>query len=184
MIQEQGWSTSKEDVLVYRLLVWASDSAHSGHSLGDAGKALDADADVLYGILKEFWDSGLAKDSERMMVPTMNSVFLTGEGSATARKIATASKDGGKRRSAMRNGIVDWLSSVGGASGLSDFLEDPRASFFGVPYSEDDVIAAGDYLKEKGIIKGFGTASGELVRPSLTSEGLDCADSYACDVQA
>lgn len=183
MIEEQGWSASKEDVLAYQLLVWASDTANSGHSLEDAGKTLDADASVLYGILKEFWDSGLARDSERMMVPAMNSVFLTGAGSAAARKIATASKDGGKRRSAIRNGIVDWLSSVGEPSALSDFLEDSRASFFGVPYTQDEMSTAAKYLADKGIVKGIGAWGGELVRPSLTSEGLDCADSYDGNVQ-
>lgn len=184
MIEDQGWSASKEDALVYRLLVWASDSAHSGHSLEDAGKALGPEPDVLYGILKQFWDSGFAKDTERANVPSLNSVFLTGEGSATARKIAAASNNGGKRRTAIRNGIVDWLSSVGEPYGLSDFLQDPRAAFFGVPYTEDELIAAGDYLHDKGIIKGIQTGSGEFVRPSLTSEGLDCADGHSSDVQA
>lgn len=184
MIEEQGWSASKEDALAYRLLVWASDSAHSGHSLEDAGKVLDAEPDVLYGILKEFWDSGLAKDTERANVPSMNSVFLTGEGSATARKVAAASNNGGKRRSAIRNGIVDWLSSVGEPSAISDFLNNSRASFFGEPYTPDEMSAAATYLADKGIVKGIGSWGGELLRPSLTSEGLDCADSYACDVQA
>jgi hypothetical protein len=63
----------------------------------------------------------------------MNSVFLTGAGSATAREIATASKNGGKRGIAIRNGIVDWLSSVGEPSALSDFLKDPRAAYFTSP---------------------------------------------------
>lgn len=98
MIQERGWSASVEDVLAYQLLGWSSDPANSGHSLQDAAQVLGADADLLYGILKEFWDSGLARDTERTMVTVMNSVFLTGAGSATAREIATASKNGGKRR--------------------------------------------------------------------------------------
>jgi hypothetical protein len=183
LIQEQGWSASKEDVLAYRLLVWSANPSNSGHTLDDAGQALGAAPDTLYGILREFWDSGLAKDTDRAHVPSVNSVFLTGTGSATAREIAVASNNVGKRRIAIRNGIVDWLNSEGGPSDLSAFLADPRGSFFGVPYSENEVEAAEDYLLDKKLITGFNTAGG-LIRPKLTSDGFDCADGHSSDVQA
>ncbi|MEC3853457.1 hypothetical protein [Paenarthrobacter ureafaciens] len=156
----------------------------SGKSLQDAAQELDADEDALYGILKEFWASGLADDIDRANVPSMNSVFPTGAGTAKAREIATASTNAGKRRLALRNGIVDWLSSVGEPSGLSDFVDDPRASFFGVPYTQDELSAAAEYLQDKEMVKGYAAWGGEILRPSLTSDGIDCADSYSADVQS
>jgi hypothetical protein len=183
LIQEQGWSASKVDVLAYHLLEWSADPSNGGRSLDDAWRVLGADPDTLYGILREFWESGLAKDTDRANVPTMNSVFLTGTGSAAAREIAAASRNVGKRRVGIRNAIVDWLNSVGEPAELSDFLGDPRGSFFGVSYTQNEMDAAEEYLLDKDIITGIKT-SGGLVRPKLTSYGLDCADGHSSDVQA
>jgi hypothetical protein len=46
------------------------------------------------------------------------------------------------------------------------------------------VSAASVYLQDKEIIKGIGSWGGELLRPSLTSDGIDCADAHSSDIQA
>lgn len=184
MISQRGWSASKEDVLAYRLLIWASEPSSSGQSLQDAGQALNADDDVLYRILQEFWDAGLAKDVDRANVPSMNSVFLTGAGSRASREISAARSNTAKRRMALRDGVVDWLDSGKNPAELADFLHDVRASFFGIPYTAEEVDAAGTYLLAKGIVTGRVNGGGDVLWPQLTSEGIDCAEGHSADVQA
>jgi len=54
----------------------------------------------------------------------------------------------------------------------TDFLQDWRATFWGEPFTEDDVYRATRYLRERGFIKGTAAAGFGVIRPTLTADGI------------
>jgi hypothetical protein len=65
------------------------------------------------------------------------------------------------------------------------FIGDGRASFFGDPFTAEEVTDATRTLFERGLIRGSKTGSGRvLLRPTITDDGRDCVERFDSDVAA
>ncbi|MDQ4490718.1 hypothetical protein RBS60_10965 [Sinomonas sp. ASV486] len=137
-----------------------------------------------------FTDSSLGGDLEALQSrgwiefwPTysgIGSVVLKQPGIDAAREFQQLQTDPVRRYKEARDALLRWLyeANLSGSapSGVQDFLLSPTSSYLGSQYTEDEVRRAADWLLEKGYIKGHRTYVGSLLRPSITSAGIDAVE--------
>lgn len=79
------------------------------------------------------------------------------------------------RRRAVRDAFLRWLYDFKVAGNahpvITDFASTPYAFYYGHPFTEREIVDATDWLKEQGYIKGQGSWSGGIPRPSITTKG-------------
>ncbi|MCD5341519.1 hypothetical protein LR392_04655 [Arthrobacter sp. AK04] len=81
-----------------------------------------------------------------------------------------------RRTQQIRDDILNWLYDIylrdGIAYGMSDFLKHHTASFYGLYYTEKELLRATRWLKDEEYITGTGAFGGELIRPELTTKAI------------
>lgn len=114
---------------------------------------------------------------------------LTAQGLATAEKADAARADPRLRAQALRQGMITWLADrENGAAAPPDwrpFLYDPRSSFHGDLFSNDELVREAQYLAEHGLIRGLADQHDTNLGwtcPRLTAKGRDCNDDYGGNV--
>lgn len=79
------------------------------------------------------------------------------------------------RHQAARDAILRWLYDCKTAGTtypvMSSFDTTPYASFYGHPFTRQEIVHATGWLKDRGFITGQGSWGGGIPRPSITTEG-------------
>lgn len=97
--------------------------------------------------------------------------MLTPRGRDLARYILSLRGRGGpERNDAVRRGVLLYLADNPGTSSLDEFLA-TQPSAYGAPFSQEEVDEAAGWLRERDLIKAFGTSQASYLRPSLTPAG-------------
>lgn len=154
------------------LLAVAEDGGHSFPEVVDAVTGGRADTVRVVSNLQEL---GLV-DREQSLA---YDIRLTGLGSRLATQITESRTSGRDRSDAVRGGLLRWLARPDMfATHTRDFVGEPSASAWAVPFSDGEVQAASDLLTERGLIKShgaWGAATG--FRPEITPEGRAAVES-------
>lgn len=173
-----GWSADLEHVEVDRVFaVLATEVAHGSTSkaVAEVTAELGLRVDVGERAAESFIAAGLVDREQLTLDGYTNQLFLlTSKGRALAtrfRRMSDVRQSKRDRNRAARMAMLDWLYSVDTPSKISDMLEDPRAWFYGQPFSEPEIASAADYLMDSSLITGTKIWGAEVLRPSLTTEG-------------
>jgi hypothetical protein len=123
---------------------------------------------------------------------SIGSLYIFGttpEGRAVSEALQAARGSRQRQRSACRDAMVDWLYSVDAVSppGVvrDAMLQDPRRnSYFGEPFSADDLDAAAAWLQRQGLAGGamIEQAQGPVVL-YLTDAGVRCAEEFGSNTE-
>lgn len=85
-----------------------------------------------------------------------------------------------KRAAAIRDLMLEWLHDEymdGNNSPVIDgFLESRHGSFYGLPFTEDEMTHTSYWLRDEGYINGDSSFGGPIARPSLTTKGVKAVE--------
>lgn len=110
---------------------------------------------------------------------------LTAAGRLHVEEVKRLRSDRAARRAACRQAVLLWLDGDGhGAAGTDRFGSTWHYTFYGTPFSQDEIDEAVAYLMERGLLEGTKTWGPVVVRPALTALGLECVERNQGDVHA
>ena len=118
----------------------------------------------------------------------LSSVELTPTGLQEVTELHRRRADKAQRRVACRDAVLAWVydqheAEGGSAANIGDFSADPRSSFWGDPFTQDEVAAATEYLDQKGLVTGQDVAQLRgLVTLLITDKGIDCVEHHGGSV--
>ncbi|MFF4552033.1 hypothetical protein [Streptomyces sp. NPDC001422] len=117
-----------------------------------------------------------------VLASVMGDVKITPFGLDFVSKLRMKRNNRPARAAALRLALVHWLYESylddGQPESTSQFLSSDRSWFAGQRFSEREILHAVNYLNDAELIKGIQVDQiDHLVHPSLTSEGVNCAES-------
>jgi hypothetical protein len=119
------------------------------------------------------------------LADTYPAAQLTARGSAEVDRIRKLRKDTAARARAARVELLTWIYQrhTEHPPPTRILNEDPPPAFYGDWLTEQEVLEAGGYLKERGLISGEGAlgTQGCPIRARLTSDGRDCVEEFDAD---
>lgn len=133
-------------------------------SQDDFARALGPSPYDAHQVVQELDELGLVKAVDFDLIP------LSHQGQRLAQIIVRSRVDGPDRRDAVQRAILERLSEGSGLGTASDFLGDPKAIAFGVPFEVDEIKQAAQFLFDNQLIMGFKSMAG-LQRLTITYEG-------------
>lgn len=187
-----GSAPSETDAVRARLLLWISDNSKGGQrpflaDFAEAEQPIDIDADHMDVILSDLLTEDLVSVGRVFGGTMAASASLTDKGRHFVQTMRDARANQRLREIAIREALVCWLNEKrlvaapvdAGACPIPMFLLSPQAIFCGEPFTNDEQDRALRYLNENGLIEhnpAYSTAR-------LTSDGIDCASDYDCNVR-
>lgn len=141
-------------------------------TIGDIRRVADSDDDAA-DVAQRLTDRGLLRRGQSLI----GDYSLTLEGKQAVQDIKDRRNNRQRRRSTCRQQVLAWLDGQGPVGSPAD----PKGfsgSVDGVPFTEDEVNEAVDYLVDKGLAASLGhrTASGHWHVVAITRLGSDCVD--------
>ncbi len=183
----KGWSSSEDDLWRVRFLDWVYDNA-AGGSLPNVSGFVEAeqpfvvDRDTMKAIVNGLEREGLIHVNRTLAGPLASSVGLTSDGRSDVRRRRERRKPSIAREVACRDGLLAWLDAQRWADrerpAINEFFFDVRSFFEGEQYQEAEVHRASLYLHDKGLINGSRAWGGGVLRPGLTTDGIDVIEHY------
>lgn len=186
---ERGWSADPAVVLRYRVVGWLADShqqdPHHIPSNSDVAEALRVDSASVGRVTALLAHEGLCWVGSGMSTasaPVTPEPGLNG----LASKWAAARASRKERRTACRDALLEWLyEQTDEVAGVSPFLTDVRAHFFGDQFTEAEANETITYLGKVGLATGVTVAEiDSLLRPEVTEDGKSCVERYDSSVGA
>jgi hypothetical protein len=134
-------------------------------------------------ILRALDREGLIKLAETMGFEG-TSMVLTHAGRVEVEARRARRRDPARRNLAARDAVVRWLYARPGheASGVEPMTADPGYLYEAEPFTITDLNAALTYLVNAGLVAGVAAFGAPVVRPRLTSKGVDCAEQFGGSV--
>jgi hypothetical protein len=110
----------------------------------------------------------------------IGSVVLKQPGLDAARNFTALRTDPRRRVLECRDAVLKWLYDGHllneTPQGISDFLYCRGCQYLGAQYSQEELFRAAQWLMDKGYIKGHKAMGGEVLRPSITSDGTSVVE--------
>jgi hypothetical protein len=184
----RGWSADPAVSRLYRVVEWIEDYVreHGGDPPSNRmiaeGAGLPVDDVITATELLE--PRGLAY-SDPSLSPEGTSIWMTADGRALASTWRAARFSPRQRRVACRDAVLDWLDgqSERVPDATATFLGDARASFYGQPFTPDDVRQAMSFLHGQRLIEGVTVAeSDNVLQARITDDGRACIEQYGGSV--
>jgi hypothetical protein len=177
------------EILRTRFLDWLCDHRPRPNTLTSVGQfegiEWDDPAEVSkwWGIVRQLHDEGLIVQNPSLVLRS-TSVSLTSSGRSVVEQSRARRTDLAQRRAAVQTAVLRWLYNHPGED-QREFFAHPDAYFEGYPFETGDFDDALRYLRDKGLIRGMGTAwqQGRVVRPELKAEGVDCVEQFGGSVR-
>lgn len=106
----------------------------------------------------------------------IQTVVLNQAGVDAADEFKSLQADARRRTREIRSAVLEWLYDLHvlgqEPSGIEDFLESPRNSFLGRPYSPRELERAAEWLMAEELIEAILTFGGGYARPEITNKGI------------
>ena len=185
---ERGWSADPNVVLRYRVVRWLADRSREDPgripSNEDIAEALGVDMKRVGLVTALLASQGLCWLGSGMSTPSLPVKAEPGlVGLAATWAVARASRR--ERRVACRDALLDWLYEMPGqVPDAAPFSADPRSSFFGEDFADQEISESLGHLLEIGLTEGISSWGGSVVRPQLTADGRICVERYDASVAA
>lgn len=188
------WRLTEHETRIFRLLVWLVDQ-DKGNSIIDVGPFYDDDetrANQARDDVHDLEDRGFVRPvfGGGGSLETI-SALVEPAGRSTAGKLRQEWRHQPARRGACRSALVAWLYEIDAtetpdnAVPWDDFQATEHGSFYGDPFTEDDVDRAAGWLQRRSLIDGTNVAERQgPVTGYLMDRGVTCAEQYGCDVNA
>jgi hypothetical protein len=196
-----GWARTQTEALRARLLLYISDKSTRGqkpdfswfavihaHPFIDIHAHPFIDWERLMTIVRTLETNGLVH-VHRSLNGEMEFATLTADGRQLVQDMRDALANLGRREVAIRDALVCWLNEQRRAAARPDvgewsvdlFFRSPHAVFYGDVFTNDEQDNALRHLNDKGLIEDHTFSGGRTAR--LTSDGIDCASEYDCNVR-
>lgn len=182
----RGRRMTQSDILRIVLLEWLLKREETGATIHpNIAEFLGSDASlpnedhIWRGILRQLRDEDLLTLQETLGFAG-TSFSLTGHGRSEIERVLVRRADPARRAMAAREAIVRWLYEQPSkeAQDIQQFIGTTHSYYEGALFELADIDSALTYLKDRGLIDGIATWGAGLVRPRLTSEGVDCIEQY------
>lgn len=149
---------------------------------------LGVERDDLYAFLNDLERRHLVELQPRRIMNLAQAypgARLTGQGASYVEDVRSRRTDAVARARAARCELLMWLYDAGAAMPVTTRLldQDPPSLFYGEAFTEKDVINAGRYLLDAGLIHGptaWGS-QGAPIRTALTPDGVRCVEDFDAD---
>jgi hypothetical protein len=142
----------------------------------------------MYGFLRDLETRGRVELQSRRvmsMAQAYPGARLTAPGEAYVEEMRRQREDRFARARACRTELLEWLYDHGvGHPVTTKVLEqDPAPTYFGEPFTEEDVTLAARHLYESDLIAGglSSHSNGAPLRSNLTLSGRRCVEEYNAD---
>lgn len=182
-VEAMASRTSACQVLLYFCGI-GPNPGKAGASVANAAEDLGLDIDACVDVIARLVAEGMLSNPDRALAPSSDSPVPTATGRAVGQQIAEISETGVARRKAVRNGFVRWLGTGIAPRGATDFLDSGSRTIGISPIQWPELDEAIGYLREQGLLDGYGVMGPEFLMPRLTAQGLDCAEQFEGDVTA
>lgn len=175
-----GWTSSRDELLRIELLDWAYDGSHAGHAVPDVSDYLDEHKDVdeavLDAAIRILEEHGLLEVAESIGGIKKWSIAPSNAGIAEVRARRDRRQNQAARAMAARDALLDWMYAqkrAGVGSPIpTNVLKDPRGHFEGDPFTEREVYDASAFLADKALIGASAKGGGGVVlRGDITPSG-------------
>jgi alpha-D-ribose 1-methylphosphonate 5-triphosphate synthase subunit PhnG len=189
-MDSRGWTRSESDLQHIRFLDWVYDNTRDGTL--PSGRTYMEET----GIGEDTLEALVARASQRGLLHVhggmgglgASSVSLTDAGVTEVLERRERRQDRRARAAACRDAVLDWMYEqrlIGTNNPHMGMIHGaPQGHFEGDLFMEPEVNEATVYLREHGLIRGTRSSGGGVARPTLTAEGIDCADRYDSSVPA
>lgn len=157
--------------------------AQPGTDIRQIATALNTKVDPVTAIVNELEREGLAHPDERM---GGRATHLRAEGLAEIQSWTTKRNRKPFRAAACRSALLNWLYEQPESEPVEGYelLGDARGYYWGIPFSEEDIEEAREFLGDQGLLRGVNTNGPRYLRPTITPAGKNCVENYDSDVAA
>jgi hypothetical protein len=189
MNDQRGWSRDPAVSRLHRVVRWLAerygrdpDSIASNQMIAEGTGVPVSDVITTTQLLAS---RGLAGVTDSMGEPQNFGAFLNAPGKELAESWAAA-QSARDRRMACRDALLDWLDEqTERVRNVNTFLNDPRAFYFGQPFTPNEIRRAMSFLHEQGLIRGVTVAEGDdVLEAEITDDGRVCVEQYGGNVGA
>jgi hypothetical protein len=188
MNDHRGWSADPAVARLYRVVDWIEDYVRENHGNPPSNRMIAEGADLpvedVIPTTELLESRRLAHPAGGSLSPDWKSVWLTADGNALASMWRAARSSPRQLRVACRDAVLDWLDGqTERVLHGSAFLSDARASFYGQPFTPEDVQQAMSFLHGQGLIEGVTVEeSDDVLHARITDDGRACVEQYGSSV--
>ncbi|MFB9797014.1 hypothetical protein ACFFON_08725 [Arthrobacter citreus] len=107
-------------------------------------------------------------------------VSLGGEAVLTSRGrqlgsyiVSLQGRGGPERNDAVRKALLSFLNTGATIGSCADFVDTPGASAFGIPFSNEEILEAADWLKEHRLMDSLNSWQQSHLRPTILPAGRE-----------
>lgn len=179
-----GWSANPTVLLAHRIVAALhSEPPTAAHpaTVTLLARTTHSDPDAVQAAAALLVEQGRAEVRPGQM-ELFNLVSLTALGVADAGGWTADRADDGRRLTACRAAILDWLDDQDAEWAQWNFQNDPRANFYGDPFTDAEVRGAIRTLQGRGLIDADSSAEGHLLLVKVEEDGRDCLNRFSGNV--
>ncbi|MFX1821778.1 hypothetical protein PV768_18525 [Pseudarthrobacter sp. CC4] len=107
----------------------------------------------------------------------VDEVLITQEGIDAAQEFQERRGNPRQRASALRVSLLNWLydQHLSGEEpkDFTPFQASPEGKYLGLGYRDEEIVRAAKSLRDKGYIQVWAPVSGNLLKPTITTSGID-----------
>ncbi|MDR7311321.1 hypothetical protein J2S40_002379 [Nocardioides luteus] len=188
-----GWTSSRDELLHIELLDWAYDRSGTGHTVPDVSDYLDEHEDVdeaaLDAAIGSLSEHGLLEVAVTMGGIRNWSIAPSNAGTAEVRARRDRRQNQAARAVAARDALLDWMYAqkrAGVGSPIpTNVLRDPRGHFEGDPFTEREVDDASAFLADRALVNAAAKGAGGVVlRGDITPSGEVVVEQHGSSLRA
>lgn len=182
----EAWSADRVAVVAHQLLYRLADLREKGTIPGadELAPALGQPREVVLQASYRLEAQGLVEVVRTMGDP---GIMIKDSGVAEVGVLQAHTADVRRRRHAARRALLDWAYASEGTSPppyLRAFHEDPRAFFFGDPFTDNEVQSAAQYLWESNLLDSKDGLNDRIERIEIGPRGRECVENFDGNLSA
>lgn len=188
-----GWTSSRDELLRIELLDWAYERSQAEHSIPDVSDYLDEHEDVdeatLDAAIRTLDEHGLLEVAVAMGGIRNWSIAPSNAGTAEVRARRDRRQNHAARAVAARDALLDWMYAQKrdgvGSPIPTNILRDPRGHFEGDPFTEREIDDASAFLADRALLKAAAEGGdGVVLRGDITPSGEVVVEEHGSSVRA